>query len=218
MRRPRISIAALMMLVALIALDWVVMSNGIALSKRVSRRNLTLCYSWSPERGSLPIDEPLYPDYVAILDSDHISASLAYLAVGTPPMLFLIGVASFTLLRNLVVRGCCSPFLLGFVSSGSAATILCAALCISRAALVERYAMAPVEFVFDMARQLIYGAFGNEIARAIGPLLAAIVLGLPPLIVALLGAKLNARILRVALVVLPRSGSAADAAVERNPR
>jgi hypothetical protein len=91
MGRPRFSIAGLMVLVAVLAVDWAVMRNANAVCQRVSRHGLSLCYSWVPDRGHSPKDEPVYADYVSVLGSDRISAGLGLLAWGITPMVSLLG-------------------------------------------------------------------------------------------------------------------------------
>ena len=106
MRRPRISIAGLMVLVAVLAVDGVVMRFGLAASRRVIRHNVSLCYSWVPDRRH-PQDGPVYAEPVTILDGGRISEGLYLLTVGVPPMASLLGLGVVMMLRSLLHRGRC---------------------------------------------------------------------------------------------------------------
>jgi hypothetical protein len=96
MRRLRISITGIMVLVAVLAFDLVVVRAGIAACRWAIRHDLSLCYSWVPDRQDLPKDEPVYADYVSILDADVFSEVLDLLTAGVTPMASLLGLGVVT--------------------------------------------------------------------------------------------------------------------------
>lgn len=199
MRRPRISIAGIIVLVAVLAVDLVVVRAGIAASWRASRHNLSLCYSSVPDRQHLPKDEPVDADYVSILE---ISEVLLLLTAGVTPMASLLGLGVVMLFRSLVLQGRCSPFLLGFVVSGSAALSAYVACCVLASEWVGRYADAASNIVLLYQPAQIIIRVTDEIGQAIFSAAGMFVLSLPQVLLALLGAMLNERTLRVVLVVL----------------
>lgn len=205
MRRPRISIAGIIVLVAVLAVDLVVMRAGIAACRGAIRHDLSLCYSWVPDRQHLPKDEPVYADYVSILDGDCISEVLDLLTAGVTPMASLLGLGVVMLLRSLVLRSQCSPFLLGFVASGSAALSAYVACCVLATEWIDRYAVPASNLVLFQPAQIIGRGISDEIRQAISSAVGIFVLGLPQVLLALLGGMLNERKLRVALMILPHT-------------
>jgi hypothetical protein len=121
MKQPRISIAGLMVAVALLALGWYMGLVGVESAEKLSRHNLSLCYSWAPDRGGLPEGEPTFSDYVPLLDTEEVTTGLSLLALGASPMASLLGLGIVMLVRGLFGRGECSPFLFGFLGSGAVA-------------------------------------------------------------------------------------------------
>jgi hypothetical protein len=204
MRLPRVSIAGLMALVAVFALTWVAVRAALQASEWVTRHSLTLCYSTVPDRRSLPKEEPVYPDYRPILDSDAIGTGLGLLAFGGTPMLSLLGIAAFLVLRGLVLRGRCSPFLLGFVVAGSATLAAYLACCVLETGSVE-YCAATLTNLLLCVPDLFADHIGDDVASAFFYAAVMTVLGVPQLLLALLGGVLNERKLRVVLQVLPRT-------------
>jgi hypothetical protein len=206
-----------MVLVAVLAVNWAVMRNATAVSQRVRRLDLSLCYSWVPDRGHLPKGEPVYADYVSVLESDRISAGLGLLAVGITPMVSLLGLGCVILLRNLAVRGRCSPFLLGLVASGSAVLFCFIGCCILATERVDRYAAAATDLVLYLPAQVIGGMVSDEIGQAIYCTAGVLVLVLPQVLLALLGGRLNEKKFRVTLMVMPRIETDSETAIVGDP-
>jgi len=217
MGRPRFSTAGLMVLVAVLAVDWAVMRYANVVSQRVSRHGLSLYYSWVPDRRHLPKDEPVYADYVAVLDSDRISGGLDLLAVGVTPMVSLLGLGCVMVLRNLAVQGRCSPFLLGLVASGSAVLFCYIGCCMLATERVDRYAVAASDLVLYLPAQVIGGMVSDEIGQLCGIATGMLVLGLPQVLLALLGGRLNEKRFRVTLMVMPRIETDSETATVGDP-
>src|SRR3954468_6148139 len=106
----RLSIAGLMALVAVFALDWIVVRAGLDASGRVARDSLELWYSTVPDRRYLPHDQPVYADPSPFLSSDGIATGLGLLALVGTPMASLLGIGAALILRSRVLHGRCSPF------------------------------------------------------------------------------------------------------------
>ncbi len=200
MRRCRISISGLMVLIAVLAVDWAVMKTGMAVSEKALRHNLSLCYSWAPDRRHLPKDEPVFSEYIDILDGGRVTEGLALLALGAVPMVSLFGLGCVIMFRNLASQGRCSPFLLGFIASGTAVLSSYVVSCMLATDWVQRYA----DWMLYLPARMIGNLISEEIRRAMVYSGVTLVLGLPQVLVAVLGGRLNARMLRIALVVMPR--------------
>jgi hypothetical protein len=104
-----------------------------------------------------------------------------------------------------VLRGRSSPFLIGFVASGLAALSAYVACCVLATEWVDRYAFAVSNLAPFQAAQIIGRGINDELGQAISSAVGMFVLGLPQVLLALLGGMLNERKLRVALMVLPHT-------------
>jgi len=191
-----------MVLVAILAVDWVVMKAGYAALQWATSRNLSLAYSWVPDRENLPPNEPVYPESTSILE-DRLEDCLALLVFGVPPMASLLGLVLVRLLTDLMRRGGCSPFLFGFLASGSGLLFSYVACSILATEWIMRHAEVSIHAVDFLASRIVGGRLGDELALAMDRAALILVLGWPQVILALLGARLNERKLRVTLMIVP---------------
>jgi hypothetical protein len=191
-----------MVVVAVFAVDWVIVRAAVDASERVIAHDLSLNYSWCPDLQLIQKGEPVYTD-ADLFGAGDITTGLTMLAGGGIPMASLLGLCVIPLLRNLVLRGRCSPFLLGFVVSGTAALAAYAACC----ALATEW----TSNAFDAARDIVLYVPAKvfnvgQIHLTTYVAASSLAVGfLPMVLVALLGGTLNKRKLHVALVVLPHT-------------
>jgi hypothetical protein len=121
------------------------------------------------------------------------------------------------LLRNLVVKGRCSPFLLGLVATGSAVLFGYIGCCILAAERIDRYAVAASDLVLYLPAQVIGGMVSDEIRQLCGIAAGMLVLGLPQVLLVLLGGRLNEKKFRVTLMVMPRNETDSETAIVGDP-
>ena len=145
MRAPRISMTSILVLIALVAVNGVLAAAGLAVSQRVRHDQLMLRYSWVPEGPQVPRGDPVYAEYVTILDTERLAGVLDVLALGGPPIISVLGLGVVLVVRNLVVRGRCSPFLLGMVKCAGAVLLAYLIASILVPQTIERFARPPLQ-------------------------------------------------------------------------
>jgi hypothetical protein len=215
-RRPRISIASLIVLFALLTVTGLLAIYGLAVSRQALDDNLALRYSWIPHREKVPRGDPVYAEHITILDTDQFAGGLRLLALGAPPIVAVLGLGVAMLIWNLITRGRCSPFLFGLLASGAAVLFAYFVASILAPHSVERYARVPANALARGPVAVAGGVVPDLLAGAIRNSAWLLVLGLPQVLVALLGGWLNEKILRITLTILPRTpiDSAATACPE----
>ncbi len=205
MKRPRVSIAGIMVLVAVVAVDWVAIEWGFAASERLRGQGGTLLYD-----AGLNGEERL----VELFDINTIEYGVQFLVIGAPPMASLIALGCLGLLRDLARRGRTSPFLLGFVAGGVVALACFVACCLFAAGTINILATAAVLPAYWLAARVLPAPIAGLVGVLSEWSVLLVLMGLPQLLIALLAGWLNAKRLRVALVRQPHTSVGSEAELQ----
>jgi hypothetical protein len=205
LKLPRISIAGLMGVVAVLALAWYVALIGVAGAERAQRHNLSLQWSWTADSRDVPQDQPVYAEFAPLLESEQLMMGLILLALGAAPMAGLLGFGAWMMIRGLIGRGECSPFVLGFFASGTATLVGFIGLCFLAPPAVCEFLEMIVMYCALVPMEIAGFASGDQMERAIFHSTFMFVLGLPQVLFAMLGGWLNERYVRLTIKILPRT-------------
>src|SRR5262245_17741434 len=102
MKYKRITIARMMVLVGVIAVDWAVMRAGLNASDAIDRHRMYVSYSWIPDLEG----ETTSFDIVPLLED--LSETVSLLALGGTLLASLLVLGFGVMIRDLVRRGRCS--------------------------------------------------------------------------------------------------------------
>ncbi len=195
-----------MVVIALVAVNWALAMAGLAISERAGKHILALEYWWVPDARRATSDDPIFAEHFAILEQPNLSEQLAFVALGAPPIVSLLGFGVAMLLRSLIKRGECSPYVVGFLFCGPVVLFGYLVVVVLAPQTLETYA----RLLSEPAARLVPRAIARALAEAglyegFGFAHLMLVLGLPLVLLASLGGWLNERFLRIALTILPRA-------------
>jgi hypothetical protein len=155
----------------------------------------------------LPPDLAVYLDHVPLLNADKLAMGLLLLALGAPPFASLLALGAGMMIRSLIARRECSPFLFGFLSCGSATLVGYIACLFMAPRWVEDYLEMLVIVLAFVPMEIVGSVTSNQMDEAITRSTFMTVLCLPQLLLALLGGWLNERYLRLTLKILPHASA-----------
>jgi hypothetical protein len=124
------------------------------------------------------------------------------LAITTPIMLNILGVAGFVMIRSLVRHGECGPFLTGFLVTGTVAMIVVTACHM----MFPDPIFDPIDAVIRRGFEPFRERMSDEKAEVLGTMIVSVVLTLPQLLCALVGGLLNRRLGGFTVVTARRDG------------